>query len=267
MFRPSEDADELSEHHLETPLRVLWRKLRNRQRLSDDELHFRNEIDNQSCIRSQRLPQCITPWREVRFVLPEQWPDQVLKGLCQRRVGYVALVLIELAGSEKASRGHQPRLQLVDDRGLADPRIARDQDQFRGATVDNALESGEQGLDLASAPVEFLRNQQPVGRIVLTKWKVINPAPHPPFTLAAAKVALEPAGGLIAVFGYLREQLHDDCRNDAGNLPQALGRCYRPPGKVAVHPFHGVCSGKRQSAGEHLVEGDAEGVEVTAGID
>src|SRR5262249_40366915 len=40
MFRPSEDADKLSEHQLEAPLRVLWRKLRNRRRFSDDELHF-----------------------------------------------------------------------------------------------------------------------------------------------------------------------------------------------------------------------------------
>src|SRR5215467_1578927 len=30
MFRPGEDADELPKYHLEAPLRVLWRKLRNR---------------------------------------------------------------------------------------------------------------------------------------------------------------------------------------------------------------------------------------------
>src|SRR5262249_39911376 len=59
MFRPSEDADELLEHQLKAPLRILWRKLRDRQRLSDDELHFRNEIGNQSCVRAQRLPQSL----------------------------------------------------------------------------------------------------------------------------------------------------------------------------------------------------------------
>src|SRR6516165_6582064 len=149
MFRPSEEADKLSEHQLEAPLRVLWRKLRNRRRFSDDELHFRNEIHNQSGVRSQSLTQRVAPRREVRFVLPQQWPDQVLKGLCQRRVGDVTFVLIELAGSEKAARRDQHRLQLIDDRGLADPGIARDQDQLRGATVDDAIERGEQGLDLA----------------------------------------------------------------------------------------------------------------------
>src|SRR5215831_6041662 len=43
MFRPREDADKLPKDQLEAPLRVLWRKLRDR-RLSDEELHFRNEV-------------------------------------------------------------------------------------------------------------------------------------------------------------------------------------------------------------------------------
>src|SRR5262249_42936052 len=85
MFRPSEDADKLSKHQLETPLRVLWRKLRDRRWRSDNELHFRNEIHNQSCVRSQRLPQRVAPGREVGFTFAEQRLDQALKGLCQSR--------------------------------------------------------------------------------------------------------------------------------------------------------------------------------------
>ena len=46
MFGPSEDADKLPKHQLEAPLRVLWGKLRDRQRLSNDELHLRNEVHN-----------------------------------------------------------------------------------------------------------------------------------------------------------------------------------------------------------------------------
>src|SRR5215510_7024409 len=213
VFRPSEDADELPKHHLEAPLRVLWWKLRHRRRLSDDELHFRNEIHNQSCVWSQRLPQRIAPRRKVRFAFAEQRPDQALKSLRQSRVGNIALVLIEFAGSENATRPYQHRLQLVDDRGFAHAGIARDQDQFRGTAVDDALEGGKQGLDLASPPVEFLRNQEPVGRVVLAKRKVIDSTLRPPFGLAAAKVAFEAGGGLIAVLGPLREQLHNDRRD------------------------------------------------------
>jgi hypothetical protein len=81
-------------------LRVLWRKLRDRRRLSDDELHFRHKINDQSCVRSQRLPHRVAPRHKLCFAFAEQLPDQALKGLCQRRVGNVAFVLIELAGSE-----------------------------------------------------------------------------------------------------------------------------------------------------------------------
>src|SRR5215813_11605872 len=72
MFRPSEHADEFAEHQMETPLRLLWRKLGDGRRLPDDELHFRNEIRDQSCVRSERLPQGVAPGRKVRFALPEQ---------------------------------------------------------------------------------------------------------------------------------------------------------------------------------------------------
>src|SRR5262245_37860133 len=139
MFRSSEDTDKLPKHQLKAPLRVLWRKLRYRGWLSNDQPHFRNEIDNQSCVRSQRFPQGIAPWCEIDFASAEQRPDQALKGLCQRCVGNVAFVLIEFTGREKAARRYQHRLQLVDDRGFADAGIARDKDQFRGATVDDAI--------------------------------------------------------------------------------------------------------------------------------
>src|SRR5262249_40608567 len=144
---------------------------------------------------------------------------------------------------------------------------ARDKDQLWGVATDDALESGEQGLDLASAPIELLGNQQAVGRVVLTEWKVINSALCFPCTLATAKVALHAGGGLVAVFGRLREQLHDDRRNGVWNFSHAITRCYGPLGEMAVHPFHGVRSRKRQSSGQHLVKGDTESVEVAAGID
>src|SRR5262249_1165036 len=206
MFRPSEDTDELTKHQLETPLRVLWRKLRDRRWRSDNERHFRNEIHNQSCVQSQRLPQRVAPGREVGFTFAEQRPDQALKGLCQSRVGNVAFVLIELTGSEQAARQYQHRLQFVDDRGLTDPRIARDQDQFRGATVDDAIEGGEQGLDLTSPPVEFLGNQEPVGPVSFTEWEVINAVLRLPCGQTTPKVALKAGDSLVAVFGPLREQ-------------------------------------------------------------
>ena len=47
---------------------------------------------------------------------------------------------------------------------------------------------------------------------------------------------------------------------------RSAGR-HRPSRDVAVHPFHRIGRGKRQDAREHLVERDAERVEVAAGVD
>ena len=84
-----------------------------------------------------------TPRYKVRFGFAEQRPDQAPKGLSQRRVGNVAFVLIELAGSEKSARRHERFVQLVYDRRLADAGITGDQDEFWGAAVDDAIEGGE----------------------------------------------------------------------------------------------------------------------------
>src|SRR5215471_20388843 len=262
MFRPREDADKLPKYQLEAPLCVLWCKLRNRRWLSDNELHFRNEIHNQSRVRSQRFAQRVAPGREVGFAFAEQRPGQALKGLCQSRVGNVAFVSIKLAGSEEAARWYQYRVQLIDDRRLADPRIARDQDQFWGATIDDAIEGGEQGVDLAFPPVEFLWDQQAVGLVLFAEWEVVYPTLRLPCGQASAKVAFKASDNLVAVFGPLREQLHDDRRDGAGDFAQPLGRRHRPPGEVAVHPFHGLGSAERQNTSKHLVERDAQRVEV-----
>ena len=45
-----------------------------------------------------------------------------------------------------------------------------------------------------------------------------------------------------------------------------VGR-HRLPGDVAMHPFHRIRSGEGQYARQHLVEDDAERVEIAAGVD
>src|SRR6266567_4149544 len=188
MFRSRKNSNETAKHELKPTLRLLWRKLRHWRLLADDLLQLGHKVDHEPSIRTQRLVEGVAPSRQIGFALREKVSDQALKGLCQGRVGNVAFVLIELAGCEKAARRYQHRLQLADDRGLADAGIAGDQDQFRGTIVDDAIEGGEQGLDLASPPVELLGNQQPVGRVVFAERKVVNPPLHLPFGLTAAKV-------------------------------------------------------------------------------
>src|SRR5262245_5018301 len=210
MFGPRENVDKLPKHQLEAPLRILWRKLRDRRWLSDDELHFRNEINNQSCIRPKRVRQCVAPRRKVRFVFAEQRPDKALKGLCQRRVGNVALALVELAGSEKTARRYQHRLQLVDDRGLADTGITGHQHQLRRAAIDDAVERGQQRLDFALTAVQFLRNLNAVWLVMFSQREVVNATLTIPVRQTAAKIALHASCGLITLFRSLGKQFHDD---------------------------------------------------------
>ena len=56
-------------------------------------------------------------------------------------------------------------------------------------------------------------------------------------------------------------------RDGAGTVVQPLAGRHRLPRDVAVDPFHRIGRGEWQRAREHLVERDAERVEVAAGID
>ena len=106
---------------------------------------------------------------QLGFALAQKRADQALKGLSQGRIGDVALVLVELARGEEPARRHQHFVQLIDDGGLADAGISGDQHQLRRAAVDDAVEGGEQGLDLARSPVQLLGDQQPVRRVVFAE--------------------------------------------------------------------------------------------------
>jgi hypothetical protein len=72
MVRTREHADEPTEYQLEAALRILWRKLRNRRLLSDNELQFgqseqphndrrhRGRHIGQAFVRRQRFPRDMT---------------------------------------------------------------------------------------------------------------------------------------------------------------------------------------------------------------
>ena len=53
----------------------------------------------------------------------------------------------------------------------------------------------------------------------------------------------------------------------AGTFSRPLAGRHRLSRDMAVDPLHGIGGGERQCAGEHLIERDAERVEVAAGID
>src|SRR5258708_403895 len=119
MFRPCKHADESSEYQLEATLRLLRWKLRDLRLVSYDELQLGNKIDDQLTVRIQRVAKGVTPGSQVGLALGKKGPDEALKGLCERGIGDVPLVLIELAGREQAARRNEHLVQLIDDGGLA----------------------------------------------------------------------------------------------------------------------------------------------------
>src|SRR5208337_1199928 len=93
-------------------------------------------------------------------------------------------------------RRHKRLVQFVDDRGFADAGIARDQNQFRLAAFDRAIEGGEQGLDLAISPVQLLRDHKPIGRIAFTKSKALDAPVALPLGKTASQIVFNAGSGL-----------------------------------------------------------------------
>jgi hypothetical protein len=97
MFRAGEHADKAPEYQLEAALCLLRRKLGNGWLVAGDESQFRDEVRHEPAVRTERLPKSDAPNRQIDLALPEQRAQQVLKSLHQRRIGNIALVLVELS--------------------------------------------------------------------------------------------------------------------------------------------------------------------------
>src|SRR6267142_5943074 len=104
MLLAREYAKEAPEHRLETVLRVLRRQVRDRRLFSDHELQLGNEVDDELTIRAQSFIEGVPPPAKFLLALAQQRADQALEGLTQGGVRDVALVLVELAGCEQATR-------------------------------------------------------------------------------------------------------------------------------------------------------------------
>src|SRR6266478_6724483 len=109
-----------------------------------------------------------------RFALDEDLTDQGLESLCQGRVGNVALVLVELAGREKPAWRDKRLVQFVHHRGFADAGITGYEHELWRTLSHDPVEGRKQGVDLALPPVQLLRDQHPVGRVVRAQREWID---------------------------------------------------------------------------------------------
>ena len=158
-------------------------------------------------------------------------------------------------------------MQFVHDGGLADTRIAGNQDQLGRAVSHDAVEGGEQRVDLALPPVEPLRDQQTVRRVVPTQREGLDAAGRLAIHEAFPQIDHETGGGLVTVLGGLGEELHHDRRERPRDACDPLVGRHRLPCDVAVHPFHRISGGEGQRPRQHLVERDSQRIEIAAGVD
>ena len=174
MLGPSEDSEKPSEHELEAALRVLWRQFRDHGLVADDDLQVGDEIHHELAVRSERLMERLSPATQFVVAFGQERTDQALKGLREGRVRNVAFVLVELARRKQGARRNECLVQLVHDGRFADPGIARDEHELGRTAVDDAIERGKQGLDVACPSVQLLRDQQPVGYVMFAERKVVD---------------------------------------------------------------------------------------------
>src|SRR5580658_981523 len=127
MLRTGEGAEETPEHQLETGPRFLRWQFCHGWLFADKELNFGYEVDHQLAIRPQRLQKGVPPMIHLGFARNQDLMYQHLECLCQRRVWYVALVLVKLACGENPARRNQDLVQLVHYRRFADTGIPGDQ--------------------------------------------------------------------------------------------------------------------------------------------
>src|SRR5262249_53858685 len=126
-----EGAEELSEHHGEAVLLLRERQRRDGGLLADDERDLGDEVDDELRVRPEGAEQPVAPRGDALLGLGEDLTDDVREGLSDRGVGNVALVLIELPGEEEATRRRDDPVELLDERGLPDAGVPRDEDELR----------------------------------------------------------------------------------------------------------------------------------------
>jgi hypothetical protein len=94
-------------------------------------------------------------------------------------------------------------VQFIDDRRFSDTGISRDQHQLRHPAPDDAVEGGNQHLDVARPSIQVVGDQQPVRCVVLAKREIVDAAPKLPLGKTTPQIPLHTGCCLITLLGHL----------------------------------------------------------------
>jgi hypothetical protein len=264
---PGEHPDEVPEHHAEPVLRLGRRQLGDLRLAAEDELDRGDHLHDELRVDPEGVEQPLLPVLDPVLGLGEDLEHELAEGLDEGGVGDVALVGIELPRGEGAPHPDDRLLELVDERRLADAGVAGDEHELRCASGDHAIEALEQEGNLRLSTIELLRDLEALGGVPLAQGERLDPPAGAPLREAPLQIALEAARALVAVLGHLGEQLQDDTRERFGHRGDDLRWRHGRAGDVAVDPLDGIARLEGEPPGEHLVEGDTQGVQIGAVVD
>ena len=269
VVRAREGADELADHHAQPVLGVAERQ-RGRLGLrarANDQLDLGQEVDDQPAVGPQRVEDAAPPGRDLIGALGEDVERELTERADDREVGDVALAPLELRRQEEPLPSNDRPAELVHHRGLSDAGRARDQHELGLPRRDHALEGLPQRCALRFAPVHGLRNQEAVGGVLRPERERRDGARLAPLPETPLEIALQAGRALIPVVGDLGEQLENDLRQHGRQRVAEPRRGRRLPGHVTVHPADRVAGREREPAGEQLIVGDAERVQIGSTVD
>ncbi len=262
----AQHLQEALEHEVEAMLGLDRREVGHGRLRADEERERGPHIDEHLGVRAERVAQRLSPLHEPLLGLGEELTDERAEGADQGRVRHV-VVLIELALDEVAVPLRDRRGQLLDQRRLADARIAAHQQELLGAG-DHAPEGRQQRVPLVRPSVQPGRDLEPLGVIGLAQGEALDLAAEVELALALEEVVGAAPGGLVAVLRQAGHELGHDVRDGLGDLGVSLVRWH--VGRLVrrrVGRLQRIVDGEWHAAGAELVERHAEGVEIGAVID
>src|SRR2546422_208070 len=259
-------AHEVLEDELEPVLRLGGGERRRRRLLAQDELDLRNEFRQDTRVGAERFREPRAPSAQAGLALGEQLLQEAAEGLDQRAVGNIADDRIELAGDEVTPLADDGLVELLDERRLADARVAPHHHHLGGACA-GAVEGPQQLVDLAAAAIQLPWDEEPVRDVALADRELVDPALRGPLPLAGFEIRFQTESALVPFLGRLRQELHHHSRELLRHAGVNAGRRGWRLGDVRVDQLERVIRSEGRRSRQQLVEDDTERVEVGPVVD
>ncbi|MEZ4409195.1 MAG: hypothetical protein R3A52_22410 [Polyangiales bacterium] len=264
--RARERGDQRGEESVQAVARLEGPDLGARRGVdAQHEAELGHDVDEGPGGGAQLAAEHLAPGPEPGLRLGEEPAHHGPNGLGEHAVGHGAVELVGLAGAVEARSVVEVAAHGAHEGALADARGARDDDEL-GAALAGAVEGGAQERERGLAAAQGGGHDEHRGHVAGGEGEGAHGAVFAEVAAHAAEVVGEGLGGLVALVGDLREELEHQVGEGEGHGRAALGGRRGAQGEVGVDERRGVVGGEGRGAGEELVEGGAEGVEVGAPV-